>query len=431
MILASSLSRRFARVILFAGVVPPLVAVLIALKGFGVLDPFTADQRLLWPGLIGGLALLGVAGSIALLRLSRDVTRTLASLDAQAEAVARGDLSGRVTTPQRRAGSGCRDELDQISQAFNLMTAQLAGQITERDRYEAELRALNAQLEQRIVDRTRELEETQSHLVRAEKQAALGKLVAGIAHEINNHVTFITSATEPVELGIEDIRQVLGAWHSLVEAPAERIEALIGEAQSREKEVDLEIVDDEIRGALLQMREGAQRIGEIVANLRTFSHSGEETFEQTRIGDIVDQTIALARMHFGDKIEIEKRINVTELVPCLPVQLAQAMVNLLVNAADAITGRGKITISAWIEGGEVCLSVRDNGCGIAPEHISRVTDPFFTTKDVGEGTGLGLFVSEKILEAHGGSLSVESILDEGTEITLQWPIEIASSSPAA
>jgi two-component system NtrC family sensor kinase len=236
-------------------------------------------------------------------------------------------------------------------------------------------------------------------------------------------VNFITTAIHPVEMGIADLRSALDAWRHAAEATLDEIRPVIERAQAEEQEIGTELVLEELATALGQMRGGAQRIRTIVTNLRTFSHSGGERPEAVDLAQLIDQTVALVTPRLGEGIEVKLDLDPLAPVTCLPVQMSQVLVNLLLNAADAIGREGTIAVHLWREGDEVRLSVQDDGHGIPPELQSKIFDPFYTTKDVGEGTGLGLYVCQQILASHGGGIEVESIPGEGTEMTLHWPAE--------
>jgi two-component system, NtrC family, sensor kinase len=414
------LARRLLWAALFAGIVPAFAAALLLLDIQGDSGAATSQSTAI-PLVAVGLCAIAILGGVWIALMGWRISTTLRALNRQAEAMARGDLTGRVEPPGRRLGQGCRDELDQVATALNLLTAQLAQQITERDRYEGDLRALNAELEHRIDERTRDLEEAQRQIVRAEKRSALGQLVAGIAHEINNHVNFITSATGPIEMGAEDLRTALLAWHRVEEAPEEQRGDRIREAQATEEQIEIPQVREELDTALSQMRQGAQRIRSIVSNLRTFSHCGDDRPERVDLIALIEQTLFLVKPRLSKGIEVRTNLQPLPIVQCLAHQMSQVLVNLLINAGDAMGEEGRITLRAWRERDEVHLSVEDTGDGIPVEIQSRIFDPFFTTKDVGEGTGLGLYVCQQILEEHGGGIRVESIPGEGTAFTLHWP----------
>jgi signal transduction histidine kinase len=282
-----------------------------------------------------------------------------------------------------------------------------------------ELVALNATLEERVQERTAEVEasnrdlaaalhdlqQTQVQLVQSEKMASLGRLVAGVAHEINNPVSFISTSVAPLRRRIERVAAA---------APAELRQAL-DEA-------------DEIVGI---MARGAERTAAIVHDLRSFSRLGEATRKPVDLCDGIDTSLRLLESRWRDRITVHRDYREVPLVECDPGQVNQVFMNVLANACDAVVdGRnvwGNIWISTRPEGDGVEVAIRDDGTGIAPEALGRIFDPFFTTKDVGGGTGLGLAISHGIVTAHGGRITVESTPGDGTIVRIWLPIAQAKS----
>lgn len=403
-----------------AGAAPSITGIaLLILVFIAFRDTVAGHQGLLLA--FTGLFSISLAVAVHAIRRQLRFASSMRALQAHAEALARGDLTARLEIPGHAIGEGCRDEIDQVANALNILTAQHAQQISERERYETQLRALNADLQSRIDERTRQLEDAQAQILRVEKRLALGQLVAGIAHEINNNVNAITSAAEPLELGAIDLLRLADAWNRVTTATPDELHGRLDQIAALERELDLPTVRDELQTSLRQMRDGAARIRSIVANLRTFSHRGSDDFQTVPLEPLIRQALSLVQHRLHEQIEV--RLNPQSLppVPCLPVPLTQVLANLLLNAADAVGETGAITISLWRDGPDVKISVRDTGPGIPPEHLSKVFDPFFTTKRIGQGTGLGLYVSQQIMEEHHGGIGIESIPGQGTEVTLHWP----------
>jgi signal transduction histidine kinase len=278
---------------------------------------------------------------------------------------------------------------------------------------------LNAHLEERVSERTAQLEmsnhdlaaalqdlrQAQVQLVQSAKMASLGRLVAGVAHEINNPVSFISTSVAPLRRRIERVAAA---------APAELRQAL-EEA-------------DEIVGI---MARGAERTAAIVHDLRSFSRLGEATRKPVDLCDGIDTSLRLLESRWRDRITVHRDYGEVPLVECDPGQVNQVFMNVLANACDAVVdGRnvwGNIWISTRPEGDGVEVAIRDDGTGIAPEALGRIFDPFFTTKDVGGGTGLGLAISHGIVTAHGGRITVESTPGDGTIVRIWLPIAQAKS----
>ncbi len=240
----------------------------------------------------------------------------------------------------------------------------------------------------------RELRETQAQLVQSAKMAAMGELVAGVAHEINTPLGAIKSASDVVD-------------RLLARMPANE-DGNQGVAQARE---------------LLSMSQSAvTRIVDIVRDLRTFARLDEADLQDADLEAGIESTLNLMRHETGDRIEIVRRYGELPLVRCYPNRMNQVFMNLLKNAVEAIEGRGTITIFTWTDADWAHLTFADNGQGIPAEHLGRIFDPGFTTKGVGVGTGLGLSICARIMEAHRGRISVASTVGEGTTFHLELPL---------
>lgn len=264
--------------------------------------------------------------------------------------------------------------------------------LAKAHRHEQELERQNAEL----LRRKDLLERLQAQLVQSEKMASLGQLAAGVAHELNNPV---------------------GIVYSNIEILGDLIEPL---AKNSNAEADLL---HEIRSIIADCREGSTRIRDIVQNLRTFSRLDEAEYKETDIHEGIDATLRLLSRHFASgRIAIRKAYGDVPRVSAFPSQLNQVWMNLLANAAQAIGNRaGEIFIRTWADANDVVVTVSDTGAGIPVQHLNRIFDPFFTTKPVGDGTGLGLSISFGIVERHGGSITANSRLNEGTTFEVRLP----------
>ncbi len=258
------------------------------------------------------------------------------------------------------------------------------------------------------------LKEAQSQLVRNEKLASLGRLLAGVAHELNNPISFVYANAHALEKYIMRFEE----YFERVEGGAPRDELV---ALRRQLKLDRELKN--LRAAIDGAREGAERVRDIVADLRRLSVAGTATRERY---DLVEAARVAARWVIrGSKAQVEMRFEgLSELtVHGNPGHIQQIVMNLLQNAIDALRGQENAEIVLWagIEDGQAILTVTDNGPGIEAETASSIFDPFFTTKPVGEGTGLGLSISNKIAEEHGGSLTHINV-EPGTTFRLALPL---------
>jgi two-component system sensor histidine kinase HupT/HoxJ len=259
-----------------------------------------------------------------------------------------------------------------------------------------------------------ELKQAQQQLVRAEKLASLGRLVAGVAHELNNPISFVYGNVHTLKRYGERLQSYLDAVHAGV--PRGELEAMRGELHVDRLLADLKSLTE---GTL----EGAERVRDIVQELRQFSsgQKGERTLcNLAHLARTAVQWVAK-----GSKLPIETRFELPEDLPveCNPGQIQQVLMNLVQNALDAMesAGGGQIAISGGNESGGVWLSLRDTGPGLSAEDLVRVFDPFFTTKPVGKGTGLGLSISYSIVAEHGGHLEVDNHAEGGALFTLHLP----------
>ncbi|MDX2431541.1 MAG: ATP-binding protein [Bacteroides sp.] len=260
---------------------------------------------------------------------------------------------------------------------------------------------------------------TQSQLVQSEKMASLGQLVAGIAHEINNPVTFISAGVDSLGANLEEVRQVLDIYHRIT--PNNSKEKL-KEIEELKEQIDYKQAVREINILIESIKTGTERTTQIVKGLRTFSRLDEDVLKVADIHDGLDSTLILLRNKYKHRIEIVKDYGDIPLFECFPGQLNQVFMNILSNAIDAIEEKGIITISTSKFNGFIRISIKDTGSGI-PENIkAKIFDPFFTTKDVGEGTGLGLSISHGIIEKHNGSIKVKSEAGKGSEFIILVPV---------
>jgi two-component system NtrC family sensor kinase len=279
--------------------------------------------------------------------------------------------------------------------------------------YKGGLEKKNAELE----TRTAELQRLQAQIIHSSKMASLGQLAAGIAHELNNPANFINGNMEFLREGLVSLNRVWAVYddESLPAELAARVSAV-------KEEVGYENILKDLHSIFADCREGAERIGEVVQNLRVFSRLDEAEFKKADIHEGIESTIRLlSRFYSGGHITLRREYGNLPPVNCYAGQLNQVWMNLLVNAAQAIEDRGEVCIKTRFDSHAVHVAISDTGCGITEEHLDKIFDPFFTTKPVGEGTGLGLSITYGIIERHGGSITVESSKYAGTTFTITIP----------
>jgi len=264
------------------------------------------------------------------------------------------------------------------------------------------------------------LKASQAKLLQQEKMASVGQLAAGVAHEINNPMGFITSNLGSLakyfkRLGEFSARQAEVA--SQCANPAQTAEL----ARLR-KELKIDFIMADSASLIQESLGGADRVRIIVRNLKSFSRVDQAEESTVDINQCLEETLTIIWNELKYKCEVEKEYGELPPLKCHPQQLNQVFMNLLMNAAQAIVDKGTITIRSWVEEGEIRVAISDNGCGIAPEHMGRLFEPFFTTKEVGKGTGLGLSITYDIVKKHQGRIEVASEPGKGTTFTVCLPV---------
>ena len=287
----------------------------------------------------------------------------------------------------------------------------------ERQRQLEQLRA-EKQEQQELIKR---LQDVQQQILQADKMASIGQLAAGVAHEINNPVGYINSNVGSLKRYLNDLFRVLKAYEEL-EAGLGPTPA-VNNIQILKAEIDLDHLTQDTCSLLSETQEGLTRVKQIVQDLKDFSHVDEAEWQWADLHKGLDSTLNIVNNEIKYKADVVKDYCDLPAVECIASQLNQVFMNLLVNAAQAIDEHGTITIRTATDGRDwVCIAIGDTGSGIAPEHLNRIFDPLFTTKPVGQGTGLGLSLSYSIVSKHGGRIEVESEKGKGTTFRVWLPI---------
>ena len=346
------------------------------------------------------LILFGTCAGIVLFTVAQFV-KPIRRLEQRADGMARGELAQPVSS----GGEG--DEIGRLTFALEEMRRALREKLRSTEEVNLDLERAVQRRTADLAKKNRELAETlekltraQDQLVRSEKMASIGQLVAGIAHEINNPVNAIVNTVGPLEVAIDDIA---------------------GDDAAARAEARGDVVD-----MLRVVQRGAQRTKAIVQALHNYSRTDDESVVEVDLNRSLDDSLELLRHVLKQSIAVEREYGEVGRVRGHAGQLNQVFMNLLTNAAQAVAGRDSATI--WVatydtpgDAGGVTIEVRDNGEGIPHEVLSRIFDPFFTTKDVGEGSGLGLSIVHGIVERHGGTIEVDSTPDVGTRFRVQLP----------
>jgi signal transduction histidine kinase len=315
------------------------------------------------------------------------------------------------------------------------ISERMAGAAKQHRLYQ-DVRSLNASLEKQVSDRTAELSQTLEHLkqaqaqlVQSEKMSSLGQLVAGIAHEINNPVNFITGNLTHVRQYTEALVEAFKLYQQQYPAPPQAIQAVL-------QAVDLEFVEQDLPKLFSSLEVGTTRIRDIVLSLRNFSRLDQAEVKSVDIQEGIDGALLILQHRFqASGILLTRQYSELPIVECFAGQLNQVFMSLIGNAIEAIETRLQqdaaldkpaiepaITIQTQVLDTDLIqIAIQDNGCGIDPTLRSKLFDPFFTTKPVGKGTGLGLSISYQIVQQHGGKLWCQSELNQGTTFYITIP----------
>jgi PAS domain S-box-containing protein len=295
--------------------------------------------------------------------------------------------------------------------------------ISVRKGQEAELRR---NLEHQV-QLNHKLEEAQSQLLQSEKMASIGQLAAGVAHELNNPIGFVASNLSSLEGYLADLFEIIDACTAADDKAAAAVLARVGRLKT---DKDYQFLKTDIGQLMAESRDGLGRVRKIVQDLKDFSRVGEAEWQWADLHVGLDSTLNIVWNELKYKCKVTKQYGDLPQVFCLPSQLNQVFMNLLVNAAQAIENRGEVTVRTGRKGDEVWVEVADSGRGIPRENLIRIFEPFFTTKPVGQGTGLGLSLSNSIVVRHHGRFEVTSEVGKGSTFRVILPIKPVLENPA-
>ncbi|MDD4957029.1 MAG: ATP-binding protein [Candidatus Omnitrophica bacterium] len=267
----------------------------------------------------------------------------------------------------------------------------------------------------------------QVQLLKSGKLASIGQLAAGIAHEINNPIGFVGSNLNTFTKYMDNYARLIEATDALRRAIDRKDTKSTKEISERiasiEKEIDMDFVSKDIGDLIKESKDGISRIKDLISDLKTFTHSSGNAPETVCVQDVIENVLKIVSHEIKNKVEISREYLNTPCVNCDPQKLGQVLVNLMVNAAQAIEKKGIISIKIYPDGGYSCIDISDTGSGIPRDIIGKIFDPFFTTKASGIGTGLGLSISKDIIHQIGGDLLVRSEVGKGTTFTVKLPIQ--------
>lgn len=321
--------------------------------------------------------------------LARFIAVPVQKLVEAAQGVAGGNLNVHLNIDSK-------DEIGNLTKSFNQMTASLR-EVRER------------------------MQNTQVQLVQSEKMASLGQLTAGVAHEINNPVNFVSANVGPLRRDISELFAVLAQYEEIV--ATQQMQEKFQDVEKLKQKLDFPYLKDEINNLLDGVQEGAQRTSEIVKGLRNFTRLDEDDRKPADINQGIESALLMLKHQLKNRVEVIKEFGALPPVMCYPGKMNQVFLNLLANASQAIAGKGQIIIKTFSDGEIVTISIRDTGIGMTPEVKKHIFEPFFTTKPVGEGTGLGLPITYGIIEAHDGNIEIYSEPGKGSEFVITLPVK--------
>jgi hemerythrin-like metal-binding protein len=333
------------------------------------------------------------------------------------------DLFSLLTTRNRNL-SAANAEVLEAKRALEGVNSALEQRVQERTHALAEANGTLQAERETLVQTIARLKETQEQLLQSEKMAAVGQLAAGVAHEINNPIGFVSSNLGTLTTYVAQMLELLGTYEKarvgLPPALRSAIEALPAHTE-------LAYIREDVPELLKDCKEGLVRVKRIVSGLRDFSHRDAGNWAPADINAALESALLVAGNELKYKADVVKEFAPLPPVLCLSAQLGQVFVNLLVNAAQAITQHGTITVRTGVTGEQVWIEIADTGVGMSAQTQKRIFEPFYTTKAVGQGTGLGLSISWEIVKRHQGQIEVRSEPGQGTCFRITLPC----SPPAA
>ena len=278
---------------------------------------------------------------------------------------------------------------------------------------ESRYKNLSEQLERKVAEQVKTIQVAQSKLYQAEKLASVGRLAAGVAHEINTPLAYIQSNLDSARTYVEDIKVLTDLVEKGADMPA---------LQKAWEKQEIDYVMDDFPQLLQDNMDGVKKVAEIVADLKIFSNIDKSEKVVDDINRRLETVVKMIIPQLPEYVDVSLDLQEIPQLTCRPGHLGQAFYNLILNGAQAISGTGSVHIQTAFLNNEISVSIQDTGCGIAKEDLARIFDPFFTTKDVGAGTGLGLTVISNIIKAHGGRIEVASEVGKGSTFTVFLPL---------
>jgi len=279
-------------------------------------------------------------------------------------------------------------------------------------------------LQRTLAEQNQTLRNTQAALVHSEKLASLAQLAAGMAHEINNPIAYVTNNLSVVHRDTRDLLSLLDRYREIRGNLGPELGSLVEDLSRLERDAGLDDIRDELPRLLESSRDGLKRVRDIVLNLRQFARLDEAEVGELDLNGAILSTLAMLRRLIEEKqLRVQRQSAVLPPVTCRPGKVNQVLHSLLLNAIQASGPDGILRVSTRTEGEGVVVEIEDHGCGIEPGHLSRIFEPFFTTRPVGQGQGLGLSISYGIITDHGGRIDVESEVGRGSVFRVWLPLK--------
>ena len=361
------------------------------------------------------------------------LTKQLDALRMGAREIRKGNFKHRIKVVSK-------DEIAEVAHSFNRMSKALLTTARARAKYQKELKTLNLELEERVEHRTAQiqrksqelekaynkLEKAKDQLVQSEKMASVGQLAAGVAHEINNPIGFVSSNIATLNDYLKNYKAIIARFETFIDIPTKSPEYEKAKEQLKAdlEQENIEEMNTDVDEMIHDSIDGIGRVTTIIKSLKTFSHVDQAQIQDTDLNQCLEATLKIVHNELKYKCDVVTQLEPLPLLHCNAGQLNQVFMNLLVNAGHAIEGeKGTVTVRSKATKKAIIISVSDTGKGIPKENLHKLFDPFFTTKPVGQGTGLGLSISHGIISDHKGHIDVESTIGQGTTFTLTLPLK--------
>jgi len=343
-----------------------------------------------------------------------NVNSFIDSIDVQKDMGSRKEIFGKHKDGRKFP---CGASISKTKQSDEWICTVILRDLSEEKEVQAALLKEKHEQEQLII----QLQEAQDQLLQSEKMASIGQLAAGVAHEINNPVGYINSNIGSLKNYINDLMKLLDTY--------EKSESVISDStaieniQTIKQDVEIDFLKEDVLDLISESEEGVVRVKKIVQDLKEFSHVGEAEWQWANLHSGLDSTLNIVNNELKYKAEVIREYGNLPDVECIISQLNQVFMNVLVNAAHAIEQKGTITVRSGTENNGVWVEIEDTGKGMDEETKRRIFDPFYTTKPVGKGTGLGMSLSFNIIQKHNGTIEVKSELGKGTCFHIWLPVK--------